>query len=152
MTLFYLLVVLSNKESFINTKLTDHNSPLEVDEAVDLKILGERIFALMVLSIPHLRVFREPCRFKDSNHDVTKPDFYIINTRNPISGTYIEVTRGLKLDDKKHQYSVMNNLKDTDNGVRYLQFNGTVLNNLQNALLKRGIIDQKIMEIPVSDT
>lgn len=114
--------------------------PLSPGEAACIKNVGEKIFAVAATAIPHLLVYWEPCTFEGVNSKKTIPDFYVLNTRNPkTKGVFVEVTQSLELDDsnsKSRQRRVMKIVSLVDQDIRYLQFNGRVLANIQESLVR----------------
>lgn len=132
-------------ERKIHPSISRDKHRLSVEDVTEIKNIGERVFALAVLQKPHLLVIYEPCVFLSKRGKKTSPDFYVLNLRNPRSvGTFIEVTQAAELDKRKgNQLDVIKNLETTEKKVRYLQFNGPVLAELQDSLFRLGVIDQR---------
>lgn len=120
--------------------------PLTIEEAKLIQDVGEMIFALAVITVPHLSVYYHPRKFRTEKGKKTTPDFFVFNRHNPrTGGVYVEVTEGLNLEDsysKSKQRRVMQAVDLNSEGTRYLQLNGAVLANLQTSLWRKGWIKE----------
>lgn len=107
-----------------------------MQDAQAIENWSERIFAIAVLSIPHLDVYWEPDEFKNRK-GVTLPDFRVVNTRQrEPKMVYVEVTGDKKLTGgrKTKQRNVMKSEKTVDPSLRYTQLPRKLMTNIERRL------------------
>lgn len=117
--------------------------PLSLDDAKKIKNWGEHLFAISAI-LANMIVFREPCIFPGENNKSTKPDFWVFNPNllPDTNGVAIEVTKSPDLfanQNKGKQLRIMRRIKQINPAIKYLQFNGAVMKNLQKHLREQGI-------------
>lgn len=108
---------------------------LTLSEAHKIRNSSERVFAIAVLSIPHLTVCREPAMF-ELNGEKTLPDFLVINQKSG-EKVYVEVT-WISKSQAPHRKKIQRDVME-GNGTHYVQLFGEEIDNIRNSLKRRNI-------------
>lgn len=68
----------------------------------------------------------------------------VINTRNPTSVVYVELTQSpdLSKPQKLRQRQIMESVRRKEPFVKYCQYNGPFIRNLENSLIRDKMLDE----------